>query len=122
LSITMPCFRGRNKCSRWVLMVGVSVTFLGKSSRIFTGVFICAFNEVPDKVGWLHWWLLILRPESNTFFEVVSDICKFIEAWCAVAVLSCDVLSAVKLLRTSEEKSPADWMPPQTPATLRALG
>lgn len=122
LVIIMPCFRGCNKRSRWVFMLDVSVTFLWKSSGIFTGVFTPAFNKEPDKVGWLHWWLLRLRPEWNTFLEVDSDICKFVEIWCAGSVLSCDALSAVKLLRTNEEKSPGDWMPPQAPVTLRALG
>jgi hypothetical protein len=121
LDIIMSWFGGCNKCSRWVLMLEVSATLLGKSSRKFTDVFTPAFNKVPGKAGWLCCWLLISWPDLNTFLEVVSDICKVAEAWCVWAVLSC-VPSAVKLLRTNEEKSPADWMLSQAPVTLRALG
>jgi hypothetical protein len=122
LVIITPWFSGCNKRSRWVLMLNVSVILSEKSSRMFTGVFIPVFNKVLGKAGWLCWWLFKLRPEWNMFLEVVSDICKAVEVWCAGAVLSCDVPSAVKLLRTKVEKSPTAWMPLQAPVTLRALG
>jgi hypothetical protein len=115
----MPWCDCPNICSRWVVILDVSVKFLGKSSRIFICELTSAFNIASDKIGCLHCWLLGFRSESDMFLEVASDTCLSAELWCVVVVLPHVTLSAVKLPSPSKEKSPVEWILPQGSATLR---
>ena len=116
--VAMPWCGCPNICSRWVLILDVSVKFLGKSSRMFICDVTPAFISASDKIGCLCCWLLGFRSESNVFLEVASDACLSAELWCVV-VPPHVMLSAVKLPSPSEEKSPVVWILPHASATLR---